>query len=145
MRKIFVILVLLSWIFALSAQNSGTGLGLILGEPTGVCGKMWIGSNTAYDAAAAWSFGDEAALHLHADMLFHNFKLIESNLPVYYGIGVRVKLADDPKLGVRMPVGIDYFIPNAPLDVFFEIVPILNLMPETEFGINSGLGLRYFF
>jgi hypothetical protein len=38
------------------AQDSGFGLGIIIGEPTGISAKQWTGSRTAIDGAVAWSF-----------------------------------------------------------------------------------------
>lgn len=130
------------------AQESGFGLGVILGEPTGISGKLWTGTGKAIDGAVAWSFRDKSSLHLHADYLFHNFNLFKvkkGKLLLYYGIGGRIKFEDDSKVGVRVPVGINYLIAKAPLDVFFEIVPLLELAPDTEFGFNAAIGVRYFF
>jgi len=31
------------------------------------------------------------------------------------------------------------------VDIFFEIVPLLDLVPETDFGPNSAIGVRYYF
>jgi len=120
----------------LQAQDSGFGLGVILGEPTGISG------------AVAWSFDDESAMHLHADLLFHssNISKVEmSKLLLYYGIGGRIKFEDDSKAGVRVPLGINYLSSGAPLDVFLEIVPILDLAPGTDFSLNGAIGIRYFF
>jgi len=131
-----------------SAQDRGLGLGVILGEPTGISGKLWTGKRTAIDGAVAWASGKNSALHLHVDYLFHNFDLFKvekGKLPLYYGIGVRVKLANDTRIGVRIPVGINYIFASAPLDIFLEVVPLLDLAPNTEFGLNIGLGARYFF
>jgi len=72
------------------AQESGFGLGIILGEPTGLTAKKWLSTDTALDFAAAWSFGGEDSITLHADFLQHKFNLIKiesGSLPVYYGIG----------------------------------------------------------
>ncbi len=131
-----------------AAAQGNFGLGIILGEPTGVSAKLWITDRTAIDAAAAWSFSDEAALHLHADYLFHNFDLIsveKGKLPVHFGIGARVKFEDDSKIGVRIPVGLTYIFDGAPMDIFFEVVPILDLAPDTDFSANAAIGVRYFF
>jgi len=49
------------------------------------------------------------------------------------------------KVGVRIPVGINYIFAKAPLDIFLEIVPMLELVPRTEFNLNGGIGIRYFF
>ena len=133
---------------AAGAQDSGFGLGIIIGEPTGISVKQWTGSRTAIDGAIAWSFDDESALHLHGDLLYHSFNppgINRGKFAWYYGIGGRVKFEDDSKIGVRVPLGMDYFFGTAPLDFFFEIVPILDLAPSTDFGLNAAIGIRYFF
>jgi hypothetical protein len=146
--KILAMIFILLNMPTIKAQSSGIGLGVIVGEPTGVSFKYWTGSTTAFDAALAWSFVDEGAFHIHGDYLFHNMRLItipDGLLPFYYGIGARIKTAHDTKLGVRVPFGLAYLFHNAPVDIFLEIVPILDLTPKTDFGINAALGARYFF
>ncbi len=132
-----------------AVQQEGFGLGIIVGEPTGLSGKLWMSEHTALVGGAAWSFGrEEEALHLHLDYLHHNFEVIKvdkGQLPIYYGIGGRLKLEDDSRIGLRLPVGLNYIFEQAPLDLFMEIVPILELVPETEFNLNGGIGIRYFF
>jgi hypothetical protein len=128
--------------------RKGWGIGVIIGEPTGISLKLWNSSTTAIDAAAAWSFKKEGKLHLHMDWLFHNFKLFKARhgkLPLYYGIGCRVKFEEETRVGVRFPVGICYILRDTPIDVFFEIVPLLDLTPETDFNFNASIGVRYFF
>jgi hypothetical protein len=147
MKKI--ILVLIAGVFALNvfAQDSGFWIGVILGEPTGLSVKSWITSKTAVDAAVAWALHDPS-LHIHADFLVHKFDLVtisEGQLPFYLGLGARVKLADETMFGARIPIGMDYLFEGAPLDIFFEVVPILNLVPSTAFDLNLAIGIRYFF
>jgi hypothetical protein len=132
----------------LTAQDHGFGMGLILGEPTGLSAKLWTGGDNAFDFAAAWSFKGDGNLLLQADYVWHFFNLMpvpSGKLPLYIGIGGRVILADDPRFGVRIPIGIDYLFADAPIDVFLELVPILDLSPETDFGVGGGIGIRYWF
>ena len=134
-------------VLAGGAQAQGTGLGIILGEPTGISFKNWTGSASAIDAAIAWSFDDEDSIHLHADFLRHDFGLIDvdpGSMPFYYGVGARLKLEDDPRLGVRGPLGLAYHFQDAPFDIFLEVVPMLDLIPDTEFEVDAALGARYF-
>ena len=149
MARRILIAVAALMVFAGSAAAQGNfGLGIILGEPTGVSGKLWLTDRTAVDMAAAWSFSDEEAFHLHADYLLHNFDLIsvsQGRLPIHFGVGARVKFEDESKLGVRVPVGLTYIFDGAPLDIFFEIVPILDLIPDTEFDANAAIGIRFYF
>jgi len=130
------------------AKDRDFGLGVIAGEPTGLSSKLWIEHSTAVDGAVAWSFGKKSALHLHADYLFHNFNLLKvekGELPIYFGIGGRIRFESNSKVGVRVPVGIEYIFTGVPLDIFFELVPLLDLIPSTEFRFNGGIGVRYFF
>jgi hypothetical protein len=132
----------------LTAQDHGFGMGLILGEPTGLSAKLWTSSDNAFDFAAAWSFKGDGNLLLQADYVWHFFNLMpvpSGKLPLYIGIGGRVILADDPRFGVRIPIGIDYLFAKAPIDVFLELVPIIDLAPETDFGVGGGIGIRYWF
>jgi len=151
---LIIILTIMTSLTSLGAAengHSGFGLGIILGEPTGLSGKLWTGGKTAVDGALAWSTDRDANLHLHIDYLVHNFNFInidETYLPVYYGIGGRMKFSEhdnDDFIGVRVPVGVAQMFENAPVDLFFEIVPILDLAPDTDFDINIALGGRYFF
>ena len=137
-------------LLALPAAAASTGVGIILGEPTGLSLKHWTGRDKAIDLAAAWSFDGEDALHLHGDVLWHRYDWIEvdgDGLPTYLGIGARVKFLDhgDDLLGVRFPIGLDYPFDRNRFDFFFELVPIMDLAPDTDFSLNAGLGLRIWF
>ena len=130
------------------SQNKGFGLGIVLGEPTGLSAKLWTSSSNALDFGAAWSFKGDGHMLLQADYVWHSFNLINlssGRLPLYYGIGGRVILSDDPLLGVRIPIGLNYQFATAPIDIFVEIVPILDLVPSTDFDIGGGLGVRFWF
>lgn len=133
-------------------SSTGPGyfeLGVILGEPTGISAKMWFDRNTAVDGAVSWSLNDnDEDLYLHADYLWHNYGLINDPsglLPLYYGIGGRVVLANDTRFGARVPVGISWLLNGAPLDLFIEAAVILDIIPETEFEMNGGIGIRFIF
>jgi len=131
-----------------AAQDRGFGLGIILGDPTGVSLKSWTGRRTAIDAAAAWSFDRDRSLHLHADYLIHDFNLIKTRtgrLPVYYGIGGRIRFEDKTRVGIRIPVGMCYIFERTPLDIFVELGPVFDVIPRTEVTVAGFLGLRYYF
>lgn len=131
-----------------NAQASGSdfGLGVMLGEPTGVSVKVWTTDQSAFDVGAAWSLsGSREALHLHADLLWHSWFPDTENLAFYYGIGGRVILTEDAHAGVRIPLGFTYVFDAIPFDLFVEAVPIFDLAPDTEFAGNGAVGIRYYF
>ncbi|MBS4015078.1 MAG: hypothetical protein KGZ86_01380 [Candidatus Latescibacteria bacterium] len=153
-----IIVIILSVILLYSntaAEGGNLGLGIIIGEPTGFSAKLWATDNTAFDGAVAWSLignpGERnfnTVLHVHADYLLHNFSLLEveaGQLPFYYGVGGRIKFQNKSRVGVRVPVGLAYIFEGKHVDLFLEIVPLFDIIPATEFGINSAIGVRYFF
>jgi len=85
---------------------------------------------------------------MQADSVWHCFDVFpvsSGELPLYFGIGGRAVLRNDPILGVRVPVGLAYMFESAPLDIIAEVAPILNLIPSTDFDLGSGLGVRFRF
>ena len=60
------------------------------------------------------------------------------------GVSVHPDDADD-LIGIRFPVGLDYNFDGAPLDIFVQIVPILELAPKTDFELEGAIGARFFF
>jgi hypothetical protein len=145
--------------------GDGFGLGIILGEPTGISMKTWLTRLTAIDAAAAWSFSDHDAFQIHLDYLMHNENVLRTDelsgrLLLYYGIGGRFQFHedhwdgdrredrpddDDSRAGVRIPVGITYLFRSSPFDLFIEVVPTLDVAPDTEFDLDAAIGGRFYF
>ena len=149
MKKLIFPITVIALLFVgeLNAQGK-FGLGIVVGEPTGVSAKYWLNGTNALDFGAAWSFKGNGNILLQADYVWHTFSLIpvqEGRLPFYFGIGGRVVFAHDALIGARIPLGLDYIFSDAPLDIFAEIVPILDLAPETNFNVGGGIGVRFWF
>lgn len=153
--KIAAITILLA-VTATNARARDTfGLGFIIGEPTGLSLKYWLDKEHAIDGAAAWSSSENDSFQLHADYLIHNYELLNADdLPVYYGLGARLKFKDhdgrgrnrnDAIFGIRIPLGVTYLFDDAPLDLFFELVPVLDIAPDVDLDINAAIGLRFYF
>lgn len=127
------------------SESSSFGIGVMIGEPTGVSVKNWFGSRTAVDVGAAWSLSQNEAIHLHSNFLIHNAFTDTPRLSFYYGLGGRVIFADTPKAGIRVPVGLSFLFENAPFDLFVEAAPILDITPDVSLSGNGGFGFRYYF
>lgn len=132
------------------ANDSGFGLGVSIGEPTGVSLKIWTKTTTAIQGGLAWSLSGDNDLHLQGDFVRHHFGLIKvskGRLPLYYGLGARLRSREnrDDDVGIRVPVGLVYLFADVSFDIFVEVVPILDLVPDTDFDLNAALGARYFF
>lgn len=145
MRFVTVVLAALaiSAVFLPDRAAAQTGFGVIAGEPTGVTARFMRGGNN-FQAHAAWSFSHEAALQVSADYLRSGSLNTDPMMPFYFGIGARVKLADDASLGVRVPLGVNHYFADHPFEVFAEVVPVVELIPDTGLAFNGGVGLRYY-
>lgn len=138
------------WPTSSSAQPGTFGIGLIVGEPTGINGKYFMSRESAIQGAAAWSLSGSNAFHLQGDYLFHKydvFRVSKGELPLYVGLGARIVFRDvgDNTFGVRVPVGVQYNFVGVPIDAFFEIVPTLDLTPDTDFDLEAAIGARFWF
>ena len=164
MKKYFLygIILFLMMIVAkpVAAQDSGFGLGVIFGEPTGLSAKLWTSKINAFDFGLGFSAGGDriaykgdydnnGRIHFHVDYLWHSFNAISASerFPLYYGIGGRFNSGAgyEGSFGVRGVLGIAWLPKSTPIDVFLEVVPVLQLTAGTGLGIDAGLGIRYFF
>jgi hypothetical protein len=131
------------------AEDGPLGLGVIVGEPSGITAKLWAGDNMAFVAAAAYAFRDETALQLQGDLIWHfddRPEQDENDLTATFGFGFRFKFGDDQELsGLRFPIGVNYELPGSSLEVFGEVVPVLEFLGDEDLGLNLGGGVRYYF
>jgi hypothetical protein len=153
------------------------GLGLMLGAPTGLTGKLYLGAPFALQMGVGvvddfsgdgW---DDDALHIHLDAVWHPAILARNGditMPFYLGVGARFAESDHhfnyqgiwydddhAVFGVRAPFGLLIDFNRVPLDVFFEVAVVVNLVyfeddgpfehDHDHVGINGGIGLRYYF
>lgn len=131
-----------------ASQEKGFGLGVVLGEPTGISAKGWVSPRGALDAGLAWSTRGTGYVHAHMDYLWHFKEVVNTSQQVlpYLGIGGRILGSRNTAIaGVRIAGGVAWLPAGAPLDVFLEIAPIVDLAPATELSVDGGIGIRFFF
>jgi hypothetical protein len=142
--------------------NKTFGLGLELGAPFGVIGKYFLSGDRALDFGVGdnYYFG-RSGIHVYGDYLWHPVSLVSTEdfeLPFYVGVGARFWSFDyqgangntASAFGVRVPFGIAFDLNNVPLDIFVQLVPVLdfyaNYTPHTIFlAFDASLGVRYWF
>lgn len=156
--KLLLFFLILSF-SSIYAQTQKFGLGVIIGEPTGLSAKLWTSSNNAFAFGLGWSVSDsrfnridsdnKSRIHLHIDYLWHSFNAISSSreFPLFYGIGGRINTGPryNGTFGIRGVLGVAWLPRSTPLDVFIEVVPTLYLVNSTSFGVDAGIGARFFF
>lgn len=148
MKYLISILLLLSSSL-LPALEEQTGLGIMIGNPTGVNAKYWFDNVTAVDAGLGYSVGRNSDVSIHSDYLKHwNNSLYfndEYALALFLGVGGRLEFADEVEMGVRIPFGLAHIFENQSADIFAELAPIFDLLGNQGVEINLAFGGRYYF
>lgn len=135
------------------AASNTFGIGFILGDPSGFTAKYFISGNDAIDAGIGPSGRD--GFYLYADYLRHFRNVFPvSELSLYAGAGVGLHdhdeeskhhEEDEVSLEARLLLGIAYTFSQVPIEVFLELAPALEFIPDIDFDLRGGLGARYYF
>ena len=146
----FTSIVLVGWSLSVSSVLAGPySLGISIGDPTGISYKRWLGQTTALQVAMGWQTNTTDSAHIIVDQVMHDMEVFPvdvGRLMLYYGIGGRAMYkVDITTLGLRIPVGMVYELPKAPFEVSAELVPVVDVAPDTRFDIDVLLALRYRF
>lgn len=131
-------------------QDSGLGLGFILGSPTGININWAFDENQAWDLQFGWS---RSMHHLNLSYQVWNFRAFNVDgviLDWYYGAGLhsyhrnRYRAEDKEELGLRVPLGIAHQLRDFPsVCIYGELGPTLNLVDESSFVVDFGVGVRF--
>ncbi len=137
------------------------GLGIMIGEPTGLTAKIWTRQNTAF----AISLGNSylGSFRVGLDYVWHFNAFNSSVVNLYAGPGVAIgigessgwwyknndkywyKQNDEIGLGVRGLFGINIVPRNTPLEFFGEIGIMVGMVPSTHTNAEGAIGIRYYF
>jgi hypothetical protein len=126
--------------------DKGLGIGIYLGRTAALSVKTWVNRNDALQFDAGWDFNG-GYIGLGAAYLIHNFDIIKvegNKVPLYLGIkGYAGLWSGGADIGVQIPLGIDWIFRTAPIDIFLQIEPGIQIVPSTTPAWNGGIGIRY--
>jgi hypothetical protein len=140
------------------------GLGVQLGNPTGITGKYNYRDHTSINGVLAY---DSHEIVIYGDYLHHfpeafrqqKNAFLTSLLP-YVGVGPLFAFGDGEKehnhnvidededefaFGVRIPLGVEWLSKEIPIGISLEIAPGITIIPGTDAFIQGGLAIRYYF
>jgi len=166
-RLLILIMMLLIGLGAITAEArvcpvpAQYGAGVFLGWPSGLTGIYWLNNKEAYDLSVG--LGYHGVVFIQGDYLYHNYDIIKNinsncGASLYYGGGLSLTMdgehryqrrnADetyDNLLGLKGTVCISYFLPQQPFELYFEISPIVNIIPVGKWDFDAVVGTRYMF
>jgi len=156
-----------------ASPHGNTGVGIVLGDPSGITVKHWMDSRSAIDGGLAYALSDFVLIT--GDYLYHftihpggggkdaEFRRFLSDLRPYVGVGgillastrstrTQKALFVDTSgssaslgLGLRIPLGVEWIPSGPPLGVFLELAPGIGIIPGTFAFLNAGIGVRFYF
>jgi hypothetical protein len=130
------------------ADSGEFGLGLILGQPTGLTAGFGLSDHTMIDAALGLDWIDDRDFYLHVEFDYFLPTLIDGgsvDLSAYLGIGGFFVSHSDPTFGARAPFGLSLDFDSVPLQLFGEASLLVPLIPDFHFDVRGAIGFRYWF
>jgi len=135
---------------ALAFERNNFGLGVIIGDHSGLSAKYMVDNINGIDFAAGWTTSGLNEFYFASDYLYHIYDVVKISKivsPLYFGAGARYisREKKENKFGIRVPLGIEFLFLNNRLGAFGELVPLLDLKPDTDLDLEFGIGIRFFF
>ncbi len=158
---LLLIVMFVSTLKSFSPMGRDFGLGLMIGEPTGLTAKIWTHQSTAFALSIGNSYMGN--LRIGADYLWH-FNAFNSNvINMYVGPGIAIgigesggwwykndnkywyKQNDEIGVGLRGLLGFNIVPRNTPLEFFGELGLMFGFVPASQSKLEGAVGFRYYF
>lgn len=135
-------------------QGGPLGLGIAVGAPTGLTGKYWLGSWSAFQFTAGGDSGEVGDLAATADYVlqfrpFHT-GVEDVSVPMHVGGGLNLGGNIDKRtggrwlLGARAVGGLSVLFRDLPVGIYFETAPTFYLIDDLTWSIDGQIGIRYY-
>lgn len=154
MRRLLLIVcfVFLSVPARAAGGPKGLGLGVVVGGTTGLTGKFFMTDIHAIDAAFGGGEG-------YVAYVWHGWQAFEKQPPrarlaAMLGLGARVEQRGgrdkfgnerDDEIGIRGTIGAAAFLSELPLEITFEVNPVVNFTGDSGTDLDFALAVRYYF
>jgi len=135
------------------------GLGLAVGAPAGLTGRLWLGDWSAFQFTSGANLGAINHWTSSADyvIVFRPFTIDDNAyaIPLHAGGGFNVDVmsigaAGDGTtaqvlMGPRGVFGASLLVPDLPIDFHAEIAPTLYFVEYFGWSVDGQIGFRYYF
>ena len=132
------------------------GFGILLGDPLAITAKIWTAYNQAFVAdLGRSSFGP---LRIEGDYDWHFDAFHSRIVKMYAGPGLALAIGTSENrffdethtetthvgVGVRVMFGVNVIPRQTPLEIFFEVGPLIEFVPNVDAGVDVGVGIRFY-
>jgi hypothetical protein len=128
-------------------KSGSVGIGLQVGDPSGLTLKFYNAGKASVDILAAWDLNDYLFVNVHA--LYQKPLGSARNAYFFYGPGAfiafreRGRYEDYFGVGISGNFGLNVFFDQ--FELFAQITPRLQVIESTDGDLGGGIGLRYYF
>jgi hypothetical protein len=135
-------------------QGGSFGLGVAVGAPSGLAGKVWFNNNSAMQFNIGGDQGRLGDMVATVDYTFHwrpfNTEGDIYSVPLHFGGGVNLssnlyELNGDVFVGPRLVAGVTVLLTELPIDLYVEVAPTIYVYESFTWSIDGQLGMRYYF
>jgi len=132
---------------ARAAEPPRLGAGIVLGVPFGLTAKYALDAKHAVQSHAGVSEGN---FTMSGDFLW-NFndalprKVKGARMPLYAGLGLKLKTEPETFAGIRFVGGVSMFHSTGGYEFFAEVAPVLRLAPSEGGALDGAFGVRRYF
>ncbi len=152
MKKLFLLLTIFLSSYSAHAVE-GTGIGVMLGSPSGVTARTGFDKQNSISYGAGWNIIDNKRFQVHADYLWTKPSFVNINetfFDLYFGLGLGVRTnsgrADGELVfGPRLPVGVSYEFTDPNLELFLQTALNVGLIPSSDIYFDAAIGARFYF
>jgi len=139
------------------ARAEGFGLGIFLGQPTGLDLKIDLARRSALDIVLGFSrLDDDSAHYAHVTYLVTPFAANGRSVVVPFRLGVggvfydgAGDFGDEINIGVRAPLQIGLMFRRAPFEIYGEIAIKITFVDDNDnnddVDADGGVGFRFYF
>ncbi len=130
------------------------GLGVAIGAPSGLTGRLWFGDWSAAQFSVGGDLGAFNAAALTADyvVVFRPFEVTDNAyaIPLHIGGGINLDLVSQSGvgtvlLGPRAVFGASLMVPELPIDFYAELAPTIYFVEQIGWSIDGQIGVRQYF
>jgi hypothetical protein len=151
MRKLVLALVLVA-AFESTSRAESVGIGLFLGEPSGLDLKVGLSAKSSIDIVIGQtSFRENRTDYLHITWLLTPFVARGRSVLVPFRIGIGAAaigvVDDNAHAAVRVPLEIGFRFRRTPIEIYGEVA-IKGVFVEEDFikfDVDGGIGIRFYF
>ena len=139
-----------------SSEHTGGrfGLGVGLGAPTGLTGKMWLGDWSAVQFSVGGDIGvfNDVAGVVDYVFQFRPFDTGEPDVsvPLHIGAGVNVggnlyeNITGVWRIGPRAVIGLSVMMKTLPIDIYVETAPTIYVVDSFGISMDGQIGIRHY-